>query len=345
MQEALGFAVIGCGEVSQLHREQIRQLADARLVAVSDISAEKAKAVGKREQVDWYADYHEMVQRDDIDVVNILTPSATHADAMVAAARAGKHVIVEKPIDVTVTRAEQAIAACREAGVKLCVISQHRFDRSTMRVKQEVDRGHFGQLFLAQASVHWFRGPSYFDTVPGRGTWAMDGGGVLMIQALHTIDIMQDLLGPVESVFARTAIATHPHIEVEDVAVATLAFESGALGTITATTGAFPGLSTRLEIFGEDGSAMIEDDRLRKLYLRPHRDPGEMFGASADNVAPDEDAVDFGNAHRRQLADMLDAIRHDREPKVNGEESLKVLKLILALYESAQTGKSVTLDH
>jgi predicted dehydrogenase len=173
----------------------------------------------------------------------------------------------------------------------------------------------------------------------------MDGGGVLMIQALHTIDIMEHIMGPVESVFARTATATHPQIEVEDVAVATLTFESGGLGTITATTSAFPGLSTRLEIFGEDGSAVIEDDRLRQLSLRPHREAGEMFAARADNLALDEDAVEFGSAHHRQLVDMLDAIRHDREPEVNGEESLKVLKLILALYESAQTGKPVTLDH
>ncbi|MCL6633592.1 MAG: Gfo/Idh/MocA family oxidoreductase [Alicyclobacillus herbarius] len=341
--DKLRFGLIGCGGISRIHSRELLNLDEAELVAVADKSPASAQQLGESLNVDWYSDHRDLLARDDIDVVNILTPSGTHAELVELAARHGKHVIVEKPLDVHLAPAERAIAACRGAGVKLAVISQHRFDQSTMRVKEDMATGKLGAPVLAQATVHWFRGQSYYTRSPGAGTWAMDGGGVLMIQALHTIDIMQYIMGPVESVMGHTGTFTHDGIEVEDTAVAILTFKNGALGTISATTSAYPGLDTRLEVIGEQGSAVIQNHILTRLY---YREPGAtegMFGSPADNQAP-EWTENEGNAHRRQFLDMINAIREDREPLVNGEESLHVLKVILAIYESARTGQRVYVE-
>lgn len=345
------FGLIGCGGISRIHQEQIRSIDDAKLVAVSDVSERNAKTLGEKIGVPWYTDYHEMLKRDDIDIVSIVTPSGTHGDIVIAAAQAGKHVIVEKPLDITMEKAQAAVAACRTEGVKLAVISQHRFDGSTQRVKQEISTGKFGKMVLGQAAVNWYRPQAYYDRAGWCGTWAMDGGGVLMIQALHTIDVLQYLMGPVESVYAHTATATHERIEVEDVAVATVKFKSGALGTITGTTCAYPGLSARVEIFGSLGTAVIDSDELTHLYFRDPKEEGPMFGGTATNWAhedvcegsPNGSKPASGASHRLQFIDMMEAIRENREPCVNGEEALIPLEIILAIYESARTGQPVTL--
>ncbi|GMA62011.1 Gfo/Idh/MocA family oxidoreductase [Alicyclobacillus fastidiosus] len=344
MTKPYHFAVIGCGGISRVHIEQISQIPHAKLVAVSDIIETNARAVGDRVGVDWYTDYHELLKRSDIDIVNIVTPSGTHAEIVVDAARAGKHIIVEKPIDTTVEKAEWAISECRKAGVKLSVVSQHRFDDSTMRVKNEMMTGKFGKLVLAQASVHWYRSQAYFERSPGSGTWAMDGGGVLMIQALHTLDVLQHLVGPISTVYSHVNTATHPGIEVEDVAATTVTFDNGAVGTISATTSAYPRNSTRLEIFGELGSAVVENDHLTHLYFRTPDEPGQMFGGDALNWADGLKHNEKQVAHRRQFEDMIEAVHHNREPLVNGEESMKVLRLILAMYESARTNTPISLS-
>ncbi|MCL6625496.1 Gfo/Idh/MocA family protein [Alicyclobacillus shizuokensis] len=340
MKKAISFAIIGCGGISRIYLDLIKHLDNANLVAVCDVNGDRARTIANKVDVDWFTDYSRLFDRADIDVVCILTPSGTHADIAMSAAKAGKHVIVEKPLDVTLEKAQQAIAACRAAGVKLAVISQHRFDLSTMRVKEDMVNGRFGKPVLAQATVHWFRGQSYYDRSRGAGTWAMDGGGVLMIQALHTIDIMQYIMGPIESVFAHTGTFTHKGIEVEDTAAVALVFKNGAVGTISATTSAYPGLDTRLEIIGELGSAVIQNHTLRNLYYRQPGHPDPMFGEGGTNCAPNY-VEEEGHAHGRQLADMIAAIQEDREPLVNGEESLHVLKVILAIYQSARTGERV----
>lgn len=354
MTEEIRFAIIGVGVIGKQHQEQIAQIAGARLVAVADVVAERAKEFGEQYGVDWYNDYHEMLQRDDIDVVNITTPSGMHAEMTIAAAKAGKHVITEKPMEITLEKAEAMMTACREAGVKLSVISQHRFDASTVRVKADVEAGKFGKMVLGQAAVNWYRSQEYYDSGDWRGTWELDGGGALMNQSIHTIDLLQYLMGPVESVSAEMGTLTHERIEVEDVAVATVKFKNGALGTIVGTTSAFPGFSARLEVFGTTGSAVIDSDKLTHLYHRMEGETGAMYGkgksinlAESSEVsgsgAADPAAIN-GLAHRLQFQDMIDAIHDDREPLINGEEGLKPLKIILAIYQSAQTGKSVTIE-
>lgn len=344
MNNEVGFAVIGCGAVSRVHIEQIHRIDGARLVAVSDLVEQTARRVGESAGVDWYTDFNRLLNRDDIDAVTIATPSGTHADIIVAAARAGKHVLVEKPIDISIESAQRAIEACRKAGVKLGVVSQHRFDDATMEVKRRVQSGELGNMFLVHAAVNWYRPQAYYDRSEGAGTWAMDGGGVLMIQALHTMDVLQHLMGPVATVFAQTLTAAHQRIEVEDVAVATLVFENGAIGTLCATTGAYPGMSTRIEVFGRSGTAVIEDDQLMHLYVQtPSKPTGAIYG-TVPNLAQGVRHGESGIAHRRQIEDLISAIREDREPAVNGEESLQVVQLILGMYESAKTGLAVAMQ-
>lgn len=348
------FAIIGCGVISQTHQEQIAAIDGASLVAVSDTNEEKARRMAEKTGADWYVDYREMLKREDIDIVNILTPSGMHAEMAIEAARAGKHVIVEKPMDITLEKAKMMIQECRQAGVKLAVISQHRFDPSTVRVKADVEAGKFGDMVLGQAAVNWYRTQGYYDSGDWRGTWDLDGGGALMNQSIHTIDLLQYLMGPVESIQAYTATLAHERIEVEDVAVASIRFKNGALGTITGTTSAYPGLSARLEVFGTHGTAVIDNDQLTHQYLRAADEQGAMYGGGeAVNLAAQESAVDGigaadpaainGYAHRLQILDMMDAIREDREPLVNGEEGLKPLEIILAIYKSAQTRATITI--
>jgi UDP-N-acetyl-2-amino-2-deoxyglucuronate dehydrogenase len=337
------FGIIGCGVISHTHAEEINNIKGAKLVAVADVVEDCAKSVGQAYGVDWYSDYLDLLKREDIDIVNILTPSGLRADIAIEAARHGKHVIAEKPIDVTYEKATAMIEACREAGVKLAVISQHRFDASTVKVKRVIEDGQFGHMVLGEYAVNWYRTQGYYDSGAWRGTWAMDGGGALMNQSIHTIDLLQYLVGPVESVFAHTATLAHERIEVEDVAVATVKFKSGALGTIVGTTSAYPGLSSRLEIFGTAGSAVIEHDRLTHLFLKSAEQEGQSANLAANALDTPDPTTVFGYAHRLQIEDMMNAIRDGREPLVNGEEGLKPLEIILAIYESAKTGKEVTL--
>jgi UDP-N-acetyl-2-amino-2-deoxyglucuronate dehydrogenase len=348
MKKEFGFAIVGTGLISTTHFEQISAIEGAKVVAVYSRKEEKAKSLAEKAGADWYTDYQEMLKRKEIDIVSIITPSGTHADMAIEAARAGKHVIVEKPMDISLEKAQQMIDVCRENHVKLSIISQHRFDPPAVKIKDDIDSGRFGKMVLGQAAVNWYRPQSYFDDSKWRGTKEMDGGGVLINQAIHTIDLFQYFMGEVESVFAHTAILAHERIEVEDVAVATVKFKNGGLGTIVATTAAYPGLSARLELIGTTGTAVIENDQLMKHYLRNPNNESEAVnlavhhGGEHNHASVNPAALD-GASHRLQFIDMINAIQEDREPLVNGEEGLKPLKIILAIYESARTGQPIEI--
>ncbi|MEC1523752.1 Gfo/Idh/MocA family oxidoreductase [Neobacillus niacini] len=351
MKREFGFAIVGTGLISTTHYEQISAIEGAKVVAVYSRSEQKAKALAEKTGTDWYTNYQEMLKRKEIDIVSIITPSGTHADMAIEAARAGKHVIVEKPMDISLEKAQQMIDVCREHHVKLSVISQHRFDPSSVKVKADIDSGRFGKMVLGQSSVNWYRPQSYYDTSKWRGTLKMDGGGVLINQAIHTIDLFQYFMGEVESVYAHTAILAHEGIEVEDVAVATVKFKHGGLGTIVGTTAAYPGLSARLEIIGTNGTAVIENDQLIKHYLRNSKNETEAINLAEMkspnrgdlNAASGNPAALDGSSHRLQFIDMINAVKEDREPLVNGEEGLKPLKIISAIYQSARTGQPVNM--
>lgn len=359
MAEKLRFALIGCGVIGPTHAEAIRSLPDAELVAVADIVPAQAQKLAERYEVKAYSDVEEMLTRERLDVVNICLPSGLHGKFACQAMRTGKHVIIEKPMEIRLAAIDEMLRVQREANVKLAVISQHRFDPASLSVHELVEQQAFGRLVLANALVPWWRSQAYYDSGSWRGTWALDGGGVLMNQAIHSIDLLQWLMGPVKSIYASTDTLVH-RMETEDVAVAVLRFTNGALGTIAATTGAYPGVTTRVEIFGDKGSAVIEDDRLSYLHLA--RDDQEEIGAygvtsgKAGGVLPAKDTtVDkSGSAaqnpaalwirgHALQIADLIRAIRENGTPLVDGYAARRPVEIILGIYESARTHKEVIL--
>ena len=340
--KALNFALVGCGVIAPCHARCISELEDARLAAVCDIVGAKAQKLAETYPADIYIDYHELVHREDIDIVNVLTPSGLHAEVGIAAAKAGKHVIVEKPMDVSLAKADALIEACHQAGVKLCCISQHRFDFAIQDLKQAIASGKLGRLNYCGSYTQWYRSQNYYDSGDWRGTWALDGGGALMNQSIHYVDMLQYVMGPVEEVYAHTAALAHVRIEVEDIAVATVKFRSGAVGVIEGMTLAYPGFCARLEVFGADGGVIIENDQIKDWHLRS----GEKYErqpAEAHLIVGTTSADIWHHSHRRQIADMMQAIWEDREPLSNGPEGRKPLEIVLAIYQSARTHKPVKL--
>lgn len=351
-KETVGFGIIGCGVIGPTHADAILANAEqgARLVAVYDEVPSAAQKMAERYNVPAFSNLEEFLAQPDLDVVSICVPSGLHAKLGVAVANAGKHVIVEKPIDITMEAADSLINVCRDNKVKLAVISQHRFSPATRQLRAALEAGRLGEMVLGDAIIKWYRTQQYYDSAGWRGTYAVDGGGALMNQGIHYIDLLQWTMGPVKSIKAVTKTRAHT-IEVEDLAVAILQFESGAVGTIVGSTAVYPGLPERLEITGRDGTVIIEAGQIKTWELRDERgevgnyglpsnaSKGEAKGATG---AADPAAIS-GTGHAFQVADMLEAIRQNREPALNGEEARKPLEIILAIYKSAQENREVTL--
>ena len=345
------FALVGAGTIGRVHAAALAGLADvAELVAVVDTDPAKAQELaGRHGAPTATTDLAAVLRRDDVDAVAICTPSGLHADGAVAALEAGKHVVVEKPLDTTLAAADRVIAAERRAGRTVAVISQHRFDPSTERVVRAVRDGHLGAITSAIASHAWWRGQSYYDSGEWRGTLALDGGGAVLNQTVHTIDLLVAVAGTPVEVFAYTACLAHERIEVEDTAVAVVKFASGALGMIHGTTAAYPGLDASLRVYGTKGSAVISDDELVFLHTNPGDAPeiamSELTGLN--QVTPDDrtDPGDqpLGRAHRRQLADFVEAATTGRAPRVGTTQARTALAVVLAMYESAASGRPVAL--
>jgi UDP-N-acetyl-2-amino-2-deoxyglucuronate dehydrogenase len=283
-----------------------------------------------------------------VDAVVIGTPSGAHMEPAVAAAEAGKHVVVEKPLEITLRRCDRIIAACEKNRVKLSTIFPSRFHASSMELKRAVDQNRFGRLTMGDAYVKWYRTQQYYDSGQWRGTWQLDGGGALMNQAVHSVDLLIWLMGPVVEITAHTATLAHERIAVEDVAVATLKYASGALGVIEATTAAFPGYLKRIELHGSAGSAALEEeDLVRWDFAKPKgRDAAikEQMARSRSTGGGASDPAAIGHhGHAKQLGDVVDAIRKDRAPSIDGQEGRKPVEVILAIYKSAETGRAVKL--
>ena len=337
------FGIIGAGNVSRIHAKAIQEIENARLLAVCSNNIHKARSFASEFQIEHvYTDYHDMLQRDDLDIVCILTPNGLHTEIGIAAANKCKHVIVEKPIDICANKAETLIQSCRDSNVKLSVISQHRFDISTIKLKSAVEQGRLGKLVLGDAHIKWHRSQEYYDSRAWRGTKEIDGGGVLINQGIHTIDLLLYIMGEVETVYANCSTVGHERIEVEDVATATLKFKSGALGTIVGSTCVYPGLPARLEIHGTEGSARIEGDNLVLFEVDQEYNEEIQGEEVSETGASDPMAIDY-KAHKVQIEDMIEAILEDREPLVNGTEGKKALELILAIYRSAEINQPINL--
>ena len=334
-----GFGIIGAGTIAAIHADAIAMLPGTRLSAVTDVAAGAARDFAAARGCAAEPSVDDLLARRDIDVVCICVPSGLHAEVGVRAAKAGKHLVVEKPLDVTLDAADRLLAAARQAGVALTVMSQHRFDPGLIELKRLIDDGALGTLVLGEASTKWYRTQEYYDSAPWRGTWAMDGGALLN-QGVHYVDLLRWCMGPAAEVTAVCTTQAHS-IEVEDTALAIVRFASGAVGTISATTAAYPGFPQRLEITGTEGTVTVEDGRLVRTALRgaasAARSPGAVQPAAADPAGLD------AAVHAAQLADLLASVDEGREPAVTGESGREALEIVRAVYESSRTGRPVTL--
>jgi len=353
-----GWGIVGCGVIAPTHARAVAALPNAHLVAVTDVDQGKAKALADSHGAAWDAGLGALLARPDIDVVSVCVPSGLHAEVGVQAAQAGKHLVIEKPIDVTVAAADRLLGAAAEAGVELTVISQHRFDAGVRRLRELIQAGRLGRLTLGEAAVKWYRSQDYYDSGDWRGTWALDGGGALMNQGIHYLDLLCWMMGPVAEVTALCATQAH-EVEVEDVALALLRFQSGAVGLVQAATAVYPGFPERLEISGTGGTVVVEAGAVRSSELADERGEVGAYGAAASTAAPvvgtpvvatpvpgataaADPAAVADEAHRAQLADFLAALDHGGEPLVTGEQARADLAVIRAVYDSARLGRPVT---
>lgn len=342
-------AVVGAGVIGKHHGKVISQLADRiELVAVVDVIPEKAEELAAKHGGRAFRELGPALNAEDIDVVVVCTPTGKHGELAIEALDAGKHVIVEKPAEITVARTDEIIAAQQKAGTLVTVISQHRFDPSTEQVLGAIARGELGRITSGIASIDWWRGQSYYDSGDWRGTWALDGGGALMNQGVHTVDLLVAALGNPVEVFAYTGTLAHQRIEVEDVAAAVVRFESGALGMLHATTAAYPGLSARLQVHGDRGSAVIDNDQLVFFQVTAEgENPQErLMGTNTAREVPTagSDPGMLSDAHKSQYENFLAALDGTEEIRVDLVTNRRSIGVITGVYESARTGKPVALD-
>jgi UDP-N-acetyl-2-amino-2-deoxyglucuronate dehydrogenase len=341
----LKFCIVGAGFISGVHAQALAQIPEATITVVCDKSEKAAAALADKAGAAWMTDYRQAVELDDVDVVCVCTPSGTHAEIAVAAAEAGKHLVVEKPLDVTLERVDRIVEAVRKAGVKLTCIFPYRFMRGASLAKRAVDEGRLGRLALADAYIKWYRSQEYYDASDWKGTWALDGGGALMNQGIHNIDLLTYLAGPVTRVVARADTLAHK-METEDTAVALVTFANGALGVIEGSTASWPGDSGRVELHGDRGTIVLEDGRIvtwRLADVTPQEEK-EVLGETSLGSGASSVAGFSYEMHRRQLADMVEAIQHNRPPAIDGIEARQSVALIRGIYDSCAQGRWVRLE-
>ena len=337
----LGFGIIGVGMIADFHAQAIAHTRGGRLVGVATRNPENARAFAKKHHVEFATtSVEELVARPDIQVVCVTTPSGAHLEPALAAVRAGKHVVVEKPIEITTERADELLQAADTARVKVSPIFQARFGEGARTIKAAIDAGRFGRLVLASAYVKWHRSREYY--TGWKGSLKLDGGGALINQAIHGIDLLQWFAGLPAEVFCWSTRRVYTHIEAEDTATASLRYPDGALGAIEASTALWPGWQRRIEICGEKGSAMLEDDHISHWDFQDAK-PGDdvirakKVDAKMRSGASAPGAISF-EGHRRQIQDLIDAVHENRPVAIDGHEARKAVALIRAMYRSAENG-------
>ena len=350
MSTDIGFAVIGLG-MGKHHCRAIKNAPGARLVAVCDIDEERLKPAAEEYDCKAYASVAELLKDDEVDVVNIATPSGTHTTVGVEAARSGKHLIVEKPADITAERIDELIDAVESAGVRASGIFQSRLDPLNIEIRDAVQGGRLGKLIGVHGHLPWYRKQSYYEGLHGewKGTWDMDGGGSLMNQGVHTVDLLQWIAGPVHSAMGMFGVFAHD-IEAEDQSVALLRFASGALGTLYTTTCAYPGFDQRITLYGSEGSVTKAEGSLDGWKLLADEDGTQeqemlaRYGANADKSsgAADPMAVSF-DGHTQIIVDMIEALAQNREPMIGLHDTRHAVQIINAIFESGRTGREIVI--
>ncbi len=341
MTKQIGFGIVGGGMIGKVHAEAISAIPGAHVVAVFGRNEARASELATRYGATAYTDYAAFLAQPGLAIVNVCSPSGLHLEHGQAAAAAGKHVLVEKPIEIDLERTDALITACEQAGVKLGVIFQSRFLPAVQKIKAAVEAGKLGKLMLGDAYIKWYRAPEYYAEGSWHGKLALDGGGALINQAIHTIDLLRWVMGPVAAAQAMKSALRYPHIEAEDTLVGNLQFQNGALGVVVAATSVKPGFKRRLEISGERGTIILDGDEITVWDIE-----GEVSAAeSAEQVTDGSSnpAAISTEGHRRQIEDMMHAVLENREPIVNGYEGRKSLEVVAALYRATQTGSLVHL--
>ena len=339
----MNIGILGAGNISDTHARAAAAIAGASIVAVHGGNMARTEQLAATYGATAYPDLEDFLAHQPMDLVAIGSPSGLHAEQGIAACRRGLHVLVEKPIDVTVERADALIAAADAADVRLGVFFQDHVQPDLVRLHDAVHAGHLGRPLLVSARVKWFRPTEYYGQSRWRGTWALDGGGALMNQGIHTADLLLWLLGPVRRVSARAVTAMHA-IEVEDTVVAILEFENGAIGTLEATTAAYPGYRRRLELTCTEGTVIVEHDRLVAADLRQPADDLVAEAPADQNASSSSPVVSDARGHQRLFEDFFQAIRDGREPRCSGRYARQSVALVSAIYESARTDAWVTLS-
>jgi UDP-N-acetyl-2-amino-2-deoxyglucuronate dehydrogenase len=345
-EKRFGFGIVGAGMISHFHAKAISQIKNAALLGIYNINTAKADQFAGTHHCTPYHTLEEMIGNPEIDIVCICTPSGLHLDAALKSIEAGKHCLIEKPLEITLDRCDQIINAAKIAGVKVGVIFPSRFYEESKKLKEAIDENRFGNLVLGDAYVKWSRSAEYYQSGKWRGTWQYDGGGALMNQGIHSVDLLQWYMGPVKSVQSVMANIRHKNIEVEDTVVSTLKFANGALGTIESTTAVFPGSLKRIEILGTDGTAILEENNFIKWEFAQPGDEDKIIndqiakGQSSKGGASDPSDINF-TGHQKQIEDIIQSIETGREPLIDGLEGRKSVEIVLAIYESARSGKII----
>ncbi|MEO8193651.1 MAG: Gfo/Idh/MocA family oxidoreductase [Gemmatimonadales bacterium] len=340
IEKSFRIALVGCGRISRNHVDAVGRIDGLELVAAADENESRARELAEPLGIPWFSSYERMLAEVECDVVAIATPSGLHAGQGVIAARAGKHVVMEKPMAISLKGADELVKACDEAHVSLFVVKQNRLNAPVQMLKRAVDKGRFGRLYMANCTVLWARPQEYYDQAPWRGTWEFDGGA-FMNQASHYVDLIQWVMGPVESVMAKTATLAR-RIETEDTGVAILRFRSGALGVIEVTMLTYPrNMEGSITVLGEKGTVKIGGTAVNKVEHWEFADgePEDEVARAIDSNPPNI----YGYGHEGYYRNVLAVLRGEAKPDTDGRAGRKSLELILGIYESARTGREIPL--
>jgi predicted dehydrogenase len=345
---SVGIGIVGCGMIANFHAKAIADAKGGHLAGCADRLPEYAVKFAEKNGCRAFESLEQMLQDPGIHAISICSPSGAHLEPALAAAAAGKHVLIEKPLEITTERCDQIIQACEKANVRLAVTFQSRFHESSRLMKQAIDSGRFGKVTMGDAYVKWYRTQAYYDSGAWRGTWALDGGGALMNQAIHSVDLLVWLMGDVAEISAMTATLTHERIEVEDIAVANLKFKSGALGVVEATTTAYPGALKRIEICGSHGSAVLEEEDIKMWQFAEEGSEDadirrRMEGRTKSGGGAADPSAISHHGHTQVFEDFIAAINEQRAPCVDGHEGRRSVEVIRGIYDSAKSREIVKL--
>jgi len=343
-----GFGIAGCGMIAGFSAKAISEMEGGRLVATFSRTQANAKKVAEPYGAAWFTDYEKFLKQDGLEIVNVTSPSGAHLEYALPAIEAGKNVIIEKPIEITLERIDRILEAAAKKGVMVAGVFPSRFNEAAQTLKQAIDQGRFGDLTVGDMYQKWYRTQEYYDEGGWKGTKALDGGGALMNQSIHGVDLIQWFMGEVDTVVGFAEALAHERIEVEDTAVAILRYKNGAMGVIEGTTSIYPGFQRRIEISGFHGSVVMEGSAFTTWDFEEERPEDEetkkKFAPRPTKLGGVADPSAISHiGHQRQFEDFVRALDTGSQPSVSGAEARKAVEIILAIYKSSEEGRPVKL--